>query len=153
MSNPWPKVTKFATYSFDATHNLYGVTSHADGLATHNHTWVVTLIFADWECQPKIGFTHDEPDITKTWGGKLKQLEGKHLNDLMPVPPTAENVACWLLFDWIPHIDANRTNYEVSGIRVSKCNTFQVEVMRSQSQRWRTHIKELQKDQLLPACV
>ena len=74
MSNPWPKVTKFATYSFDATHNLYGVTSHADGLATHNHTWVVTLIFSDWECQPKIGFTHDEPDITKTWGGKLKQL-------------------------------------------------------------------------------
>jgi len=140
MSKPWPKITKFATYSFDATHNLCGVTSLSDSAATHNHTWVVTLIFSDWECQPKKGYTHDEPDITKTWGSKLNQLEGKHLNDFMPVPPTSENVACWLLFDWIPQIDINRINYEVSGIRVSKCATFQVEVMRSQSQRWKSHV-------------
>lgn len=140
MSKPWPKITKFATYSFDATHNLCGITTHSDSVATHNHTWVVTLIFSDWECQPKKGYTHDEPDITKTWGSKLNQLEGKHLNDFMPVPPTSENVACWLLFDWIPQIDINRINYEVSGIRVSKCATFQVEVMRSQSQRWKSHV-------------
>lgn len=86
------------------------------------------------------------PTSPKLGGGKLKQLEGKHLNDLMPVPPTAENVACWLLFDWIPNIDANRTNYEVSGIRVSKCNTFQVEVMRSQSQRWKSHVSKESKN-------
>lgn len=139
MSHPWPKVTKTASYRFNATHNLRGVTSHPDAAATHAHEWVVTLIFSDWECQPNKGFTYDEPKIDAAWGKRVLQLEGKHLNDLMPVPPTAENVACWLLFDWVPNIHPDRVNYEVSGVRVSKCDKFEVEVHRSQASRWKHH--------------
>ena len=139
MSNPWPKVVKTATYRFKATHNLCGFTSHPDAVSTHAHEWVVTLVFSDWECQPNKGFTYDEPKIDSCWGKRVLELEGKHLNDLMPVPPTSENVACWLLCDWIPMIDENRVNYEVSAVKVRKCDRFEVEVNRSQAQRWKQH--------------
>lgn len=142
MSSPWPKVVKTATYRFTATHNLCGVTSHSDAVSTHTHEWEVTLVFADWECQPNKGFTYDEPKIDSAWGKRVLELEGKHLNDFMPVPPTSENVACWLLFDWINEIDKDRVNFEVSAIRVRKCDRFEVEVNRSQSKRWRSFFNE-----------
>lgn len=139
MSTPWPKVTKTAKYTFRASHNLKGYTSHGDANQTHEHEWVVTLIFSDWEMQPYKGYNNDEPDIDRAWGKRVMQLEGKHLNDLMPkgIPPTSENLACWLLFDWVPELDANKVNYEVSGIKVRKCDRFEAEVYRSQSKRWR----------------
>jgi 6-pyruvoyl-tetrahydropterin synthase len=139
---PWPKVTKTATYRFRATHDLRGVTIHPDAATPHEHDWVVTLAW-DWECRPSRGFTRDEPEIDASWGKRMRELEGVHLNDLMPVPPTSESLACWLLFDWLVALSPVEWNYELSRVTVAKCNTFTATVDRKQAERWRAFFAEM----------
>jgi hypothetical protein len=134
--NAWPKVTKYCTYRFRAQHDLRGHTIHHDAANPHEHDWVVTLIFRDWEVRPSKGFTRDEPEIDASFGKRVLQLEGANLNNLMPVPPTAENLAMWLLFDWMIDLTPVEHNYELSAVRVSKCDTHMAEVDTSQRKRW-----------------
>lgn len=135
--NAWPQITKLCTYRFRAWHDLRGKTIHKDAVSPHEHDWAVTLIFRDWEVRPSKGFTRDEPEIAASFGRRVLQLEGANLNDLMPVPPTAENLAAWLLFDWMVELTPDERNYELSAVRVSKCDTYAAEVDRGQEKRWR----------------
>jgi 6-pyruvoyl-tetrahydropterin synthase len=140
----WPRVTKYCTYSFCARHDLRGYTIHSDANNPHDHHWVVTLIFRDWETRPDKGFTRDEPEIDASFGARVRQLEGTDLNELMPVPPTAENLAMWLLFDWMPCLTKFEINYELSAVRVSKCDKYAAEVDMREAKRWREFVYGLE---------
>lgn len=132
----WPRVKKQATYTINATHELRGVSIHADAATTHAHDWTITLTWDHWEHNPARGFTRDEVEIDDSWGRRIAQLEGAHLNDMMPVPPTAENLACWLLFDFLPRLTDKEINHELSAVRVSKCSRFSCEVTTKERARW-----------------
>jgi hypothetical protein len=142
---PWPKVTKTATYRFRAWHDLAGKTIHPDATEPHEHDWVVTLTFEDWEVRLDKGFTRDEPEIGASWGRRIAELEGVNLNSLMPVPPTAENMAMWLLFDWLTHLSPIELNFEVTRCRVAKCDTYTAEVHRTQRKRWDAFLEDMKQ--------
>ena len=137
----WPKVTKYCTYRFRASHDLRGKTIHKDAVSPHEHDWVVTLIFRDWEVRPAKGFTRDEPEIDASFGKRVLELAGADLNALMPIPPTAENMAMWLLFDWMVDLSPVEHNYELSAVRVSKCDTHMAEVDTKQKARWMASVE------------
>jgi len=85
----------------------------------HWHRWTVTLIWvAEFNC--KLGFQRDEYAIQGAWGERIAELEGKNLSEMMKLPATAENFACWLLFYWLPRLSPQEINHELTGVRVSK---------------------------------
>jgi hypothetical protein len=129
--NHWPKGRKEATYKIKATHNLAGITVHPDAQAPHEHEWRITCIFVR-EINCALGFGRDEADIEQAWGGRLRELDGQDLSALMKLPATAENFACWLLFFWLPRLGNHKLNFELDGVRVSKCDTYSFEMMRTQ---------------------
>lgn len=113
------KVRKYSTYRFTAQHDLRGVTAHPDAGQPHVHEWQVTCVFIR-EVDPARGFARDEYELDEDFRGRFAELEGADLSALMPFPATSENLAAWLLNLW-PDLD---------GVRVSKCATHVVEVMR-----------------------
>lgn len=132
----WPLIRKEVSYWITATHHLRGVSTHPDAEEIHEHCWQITLIFEHWEVRPEKGFTRDEADIDRSFGPRVRELHGKHLNDLMPVPPTSENLAMWLLADWMVNLTPHEENYEIDAIRVSKEGPFVAEARRSQVKKW-----------------
>lgn len=134
----WPKARKECTYTVKASHHLCGISKHTDAVQVHDHEWRITLIFNHWEFNPWHGFTRDEADIDASFGQRITQLEGKLLNDLMPVPPTAENFAIWLIAEWMQYLSPNKTNFELDAVRVSKCVTHTTEATKEQVIKWKT---------------
>lgn len=129
--NHWPKLRKESTYTFTATHDLAGITAHYDAQNPHEHEWSVTCIFYR-EVNCKQGFGRDEVDIDSAWGARINELNGKNLSEMMRLPATSENLALWLLEFWFVRLSPHKLNYEVDGVRVSKCKTHSCEVMRTQ---------------------
>jgi len=138
----WPRVRKEGRYTIRAKHHLAGISIHTDADEPHWHDWEITLIWDNWEHNPDRGFARDEVYIDGAWGRRLQELDGADLNAVMPAPPTAENLACWLLFDWLPRLTPHEINHEVSAIRVSKCARFSCEVSRRESARWNECINQ-----------
>lgn len=134
MTTKFPKISKEWTTAIRASHDLAGVTSHPDAMiGNHVHRWTITLIWvAEYNC--KIGFQRDEHAISGSWGERLAELEGKNLSELMTLPATAENFACWLLFFWLPRLSEHEINHELSGVRVCK-GGHSAEVMYSAANR------------------
>lgn len=92
MKDAWPKVTCSIERRIAASHSLPGLgVAHA-----HEHDY---LIRAGWthEINPSLGCTKAmqemEHDIAEISG----RLHSMYLNDLMPFPPTAEVLACWIM--------------------------------------------------------
>jgi 6-pyruvoyl-tetrahydropterin synthase len=135
----WPVIRKEATYTIRASHHLRGVSHHPDADEIHEHDWRITLIWDHWEVSPERGFTRDESDIGHSFGARVRELEGCCLNDLMPVPPTSENLALWLLCFWMERLTPDEMNFELDAVRVAKCNTYTAEARRPQCKRreWR----------------
>lgn len=132
----WPKAKKECTYIIKASHHLRGVSKHPDASTVHEHQWRITLIFNHWEFSPYHGFTRDEMEIDRSFGERVRELDGKTLNDLMPVPPTSENLCLWLLTDWMQNLSKDKINFELDGVRVSKCETFVTEATKEQANKW-----------------
>lgn len=137
----WPKARKECTYTVKALHHLSGVSKHSDAAQVHEHEWRITLIFNHWEFNPWHGFTRDETEIDDSFGERVMQLEGKLLNDLMPVPPTAENFCIWLIADWMQNLSPNKINFELDAVRISKCQFHVTEATKEQAIKWKTAIE------------
>lgn len=137
----WPKARKECTYVIKASHHLTGISKHIDATQIHEHEWRITLIFNHWEFNPCHGFTRDETEIDESFGERVMQLEGKLLNDLMPVPPTAENFAIWLIADWVQNLSPNKINFELDAVRISKCQTHVTEATKEQVIKWKDAIR------------
>ena len=137
----WPKARKECTYLIKASHHLSGVSRHQDATQIHEHEWRITLIFNHWEFNPWHGFTRDETEIDESFGERVMQLNGKLLNDLMPVPPTSENFAIWLIADWVQNLSPNKINFELDAVKISKCKTHVTEATKEQAIKWKDAIR------------
>jgi 6-pyruvoyl-tetrahydropterin synthase len=136
----WPKARKECLYIVKASHHLDGISKHPDAADIHEHNWFITLIFNHWEFNPWHGFTRDEADIDASFGERIRQLQGKLLNDLMPVPPTSENLAIWLIAEWMQYLSPNKINFELDAVRVSKCAMHTTEATKEQVAKWKAAI-------------
>lgn len=116
----FPTIRKESPFAIRATHDLRGITVHPDAMeGIHQHRWTITLIWAaEFNC--RIGFQRDEHAINDSWGSRIGELEGKNLSDLMVLPATAENFACWLLFFWLPRLSEHEITHELTAVRVTK---------------------------------
>jgi len=144
MPVKFPVVRKEWSRKIRASHDLRGVTTHPDAMAgLHEHEWTITLIWvAEYNCA--IGFQRDEHAIEQSWGDHLDKLNGKNLSELMPLPATSENLACWLLLDYCTRPSDQEVSYELSGLRVTK-DGHSAEVMRTEANRraWRWFCGEM----------
>lgn len=131
-----PFVRKEATCEIQASHHLRGVSRHADAHDVHAHAWRITLIWERQPFRPNDGFTQDESDLHDVWLARLRELDGQYLNDFMPVPPTAENVAFWLLAEWLRDLPQEPNHLAPDAIRITKEEAFTTEARQSQVPRW-----------------
>lgn len=93
-----PLVEISITRSFEAEHSLPGV-----GVAQrHKHAYRVECGYAR-EIDPALGCARPMQDAASELVSVLARLEGKNLNDVLPAPPTAEMLACWILAQMAPH--------------------------------------------------
>lgn len=119
MPVKFPVLRKEWSTKLTAWHDLTGVTSHPDAIEPHLHEWTITLIWIN-EINCKVGFHVDEHAIDASWGARIRELRGKNLSNLMTLPPTAENFACWLLWFWLPRLSDREVTFELDGVRVTK---------------------------------
>lgn len=136
-SATFPTVRKTSVYMIVAYHDLQGVTEHVDGMAgKHAHVWKIGVVFKK-PYSPKIGFGRDEAVIDRAWGARIKELEERNLSELMKLPATAENFACWLLFYWLPRLTETEINFEVDAVSVAKGDhTAEVERTETNKRAW-----------------
>lgn len=123
-----------------ASHDLRGITAHPDAmLGVHEHVWKIVCVWKK-PYSPMLGFIRDEALVDNGWGARIKELEGRNLSQLMKLPPTAENFACWLLFHWLPRLSPHEVNYELDAVRVEK-GDHSVEVERNETNKraWMAH--------------
>lgn len=129
-----PIIRKESRYHVAATHDLRGITAHADAMGgIHEHGWTIVCVWKK-PYSPKLGFIRDEALVDNGWGERLKELNGRNLSELMALPATAENFACWLLFCWLPRLSPHEVNYELDAVRVHK-GEHSVEVERNETNK------------------
>lgn len=82
------------TLHFFATHSMPRI----GGLAAVPHIHDYEVCFG-WthEIQPRFGYTHELGEQRTMFTALLDQLREKYLNDLLPMQPSAEVIALWLL--------------------------------------------------------
>lgn len=134
-SATFPTIRKESSYVIHCSHDLKGITEHADAMAgEHEHEWEITIISTK-PYSPKVGFGRDEAVIDRAWGERINELHEQNLSELMKLPATAENFACWLLFYWLPRLSDQEVNFELNAVRVTK-DHHSATVERSQKEAW-----------------
>lgn len=136
-SATFPTVRKTSRYVIIASHDLKGVTQHADAMGgEHSHEWEIAIISTK-PYSPKLGFGRDEAVIDSAWGARINELNDENLSELMKLPATAENLACWLLFYWLPRLSDQEVNFELNAVRVTKeHHTAEVERSETNKRAW-----------------
>jgi 6-pyruvoyl-tetrahydropterin synthase len=97
-----PTVAVSITRTFIAEHSLPLV-----GVAQrHEHSFTIECGYAA-EIDPDLGCARPMQEVARDVDAVVAQLEGSYLNDVLPGPPTAEMLACWILaqlsscWDWV----------------------------------------------------
>ena len=93
-----PKLEISITRTFEAEHSLPAV-----GVAQrHDHSYRVECGYAE-AIRADLGCARPMQDITAEVDDVLSRLAGHNLNAVLPGPPTAEVLACWILAQLPPH--------------------------------------------------
>ena len=87
-----PPVEVSITRTFEAEHSLPGV----GAAQRHKHAYRVECGYSR-PIDPELGCARPLQDLSKEIAGVISRLEGHYLNDVLPGPPTAEVLACWIL--------------------------------------------------------
>lgn len=87
-----PEIEVSITRTFTAQHALprVGVTE------PHAHAYTIECGYRA-PVEPALGCTRPMQALARELEGVLARLEGRDLNALLPVTPTAEMLACWIL--------------------------------------------------------
>lgn len=93
------KITK--SFSFDASHQLLSLPEGHKCKRLHGHTYEVTVELAAAEVNEH-GFVVDFGDLDYMKRYIDQVLDHRHLNDILPVAPSAENIARFLFEQWEP---------------------------------------------------
>lgn len=79
-------------FSFSASHILEGLPSDHPCARLHGHNYVVTVHLKGKKLN-EVGFIKDYRDLSIVKNYIDNELDHRHLNDLLPFNPTAENLA------------------------------------------------------------
>jgi 6-pyruvoyltetrahydropterin/6-carboxytetrahydropterin synthase len=93
------KITK--SFSFDASHQLMSLPEGHKCKRLHGHTYEVIVEL--WSAKVnEHGFVIDFGDLDDIKKYIDRTLDHRHLNDVLPVSPSAENIAKYLFEQWQP---------------------------------------------------
>lgn len=105
-------------YRFSASHQLQGLPPDHQCSRLHGHNYLVEVELASPELN-EVGFVRDFGELTPVKAYIDNSWDHRHLNDVLPFNPTAENMAahifdlCHVVFGWP----------EVSAVRVQETET------------------------------
>jgi 6-pyruvoyl-tetrahydropterin synthase len=94
MKNSWPKVTGQIRFEFDADHAMPRIGKGCE--CRHTHHYVVQFGWTH-EIMPPQGFTHEYMKQRNEFAELIERVSGQYLNDVLPMQPSAEVLAMWLL--------------------------------------------------------
>jgi 6-pyruvoyl-tetrahydropterin synthase len=111
MKGAWPNVTGSIRFEFHADHAMPRIQGCEE---RHRHEYVVTFGWTH-EIQPMYGYTHESMKQRREFEELIDRVAGKYLNDVLPMQPSAEVLALWLLAQTQPaycdHVIVE-TNYQ-----------------------------------------
>lgn len=99
MKGAWPKVTGQIRFSFEADHSMARIGKHCE--ERHTHAYFVRFGWTH-EIQAFTGYTHEFIKQRSAFDSLVERVSGNYLNDLLPVQPSAEFLALWLLANTEP---------------------------------------------------
>lgn len=82
-------------FSFSASHILHGLPQQHPCARLHGHNYVVTVHLKSMELN-EVGFIKDYRELSFVKEYIDNTLDHRHLNDVLPFNPTAENMAKFL---------------------------------------------------------
>ncbi|MDR1453924.1 MAG: 6-carboxytetrahydropterin synthase QueD [Candidatus Margulisbacteria bacterium] len=83
--------------SFSGAHQLIKSNSPCENL--HGHNWRVALAVRGEKQEPEVGWVVDFAVVKKALNAELAKFDHKFLNEVLPVSPTAENIAKQIYLD------------------------------------------------------
>ncbi len=105
------KITK--EFSFEASHQLHGLPPDHPCTRLHGHSYRVVMVL-EGESLSEVGFVRDYRDLDAVKRFIDERLDHRHLNDVLPCNPTAENLARFLFEKFRPAF------CELAAVRVSE---------------------------------
>jgi 6-pyruvoyl-tetrahydropterin synthase len=99
MKRSWPKVTGSIRFEFWAKHAMPRIGKGCE--ASHLHHYAVWFGWTH-EIQPTSGFTHEYLKQRGAFESLIGKLREQYLNDVLPMQPSAEALALWLLANTDP---------------------------------------------------
>lgn len=93
MKGSWPKVTGQIRFEFDADHSMPRIHGCE---ARHTHSYIVQFGWTH-EIQPMHGYTHEHVKQRREFDRVIRKVSGQYLNEVLPMQPSAEVLAMWLL--------------------------------------------------------
>ncbi len=99
MKGSWPKVSASLILRFFASHSMPRI--GGSSAIPHLHDYEVCFGWTH-EIQPRFGYTHEIGEQRTKFTALLDRLREKNLNDILPMQPSAEVIALWLLANTEP---------------------------------------------------
>jgi 6-pyruvoyltetrahydropterin/6-carboxytetrahydropterin synthase len=87
-------------FHFSASHQLNGLKEGHQCSRVHGHNYIVKIELRGNTLQKEAQFLQDYGDLKSIKDWIEDNLEHRHLNDLLPGNPTAENIAFWVYHRW-----------------------------------------------------
>jgi len=109
------------TYDFAASHHVEGLPEGHKCSRLHGHTYFVTVIVGSEELHGP-GFVTDFANLAPFHDYVIALADHQHLNEVLDVNPTAENIARHLAEWFIENLEPNIDGHLVS-IRVGESPT------------------------------
>lgn len=94
VKRSWPKVTASIRFEFEADHSMPRIGKGCE--CRHTHHYAVSFGWTH-EIQPMWGFTHEFMKQRDDFREIVDRVAGKYLNDILPMQPSAEVLAMWML--------------------------------------------------------
>jgi 6-pyruvoyl-tetrahydropterin synthase len=94
MKGSWPKVTGEIRFDFHAEHSMPRIGSECE--ERHRHQYCAIFGWTH-EIQPMQGYTHEYRKQRADFEQIIARVSAKYLNDIIPMQPSVEALALWLL--------------------------------------------------------